>query len=71
MAESGADQWTCALDIVPSVVRVSGKRTTATREDHDCDVKDNQDFTIDLPIVNKNGNPNVRTELCACPDQKG
>ena len=71
VSKKGADQWTCALDIIPSVARVSGKQTTNTENNHKCDVKEDQDYTVDLPIVNKDGNPNVRTELCACPDQKG
>ena len=67
----GSDQWTCSLNIIPSVARVSGKQTTNTEDHLICDVKQNQDYTIDLPIVNQDGNPNVRTELCACPDQRG
>lgn len=71
VADRGADQWACALNIIPSVARVSGKQTTNTETHLICDVKENQDYTVDLPIVNRDGNPNVRTELCSCPDEPG
>jgi hypothetical protein len=67
----GSDQWTCALNIIPAVARVSGKQTTNTENNLICDIKENQDYTVDLPLVNGDGNPNVRTELCSCPDEIG
>ena len=68
VAPAGVDQWTCALNILPSVVRISGTETTIQANGIHCDVKTDQPFTLDAPIINSDGNPNVRTQVCACQD---
>lgn len=71
VAPAGADQWTCGLNIFPSVVRISGTQTTSEEDNLVCKYMTDQPFTVDAPIINNDGNPNIRTELCACQDRVG
>lgn len=71
VAPAGADQWTCALNIMPAVVRISGTETTIQANGIHCDIKTDQPFTLDAPIINSDGSPNIRTQLCACQDFVG
>lgn len=59
------------LNFIPAVTRVPQNQKTNMEDHLFWDVKEDQDYTIDLAIMNQDGNPNVRTEICACPDPPG
>ena len=59
--------WSCGLLLIPNLMRVTGKHTYIP-DGESCTSK-TDDYTIDYPVLNPDGSPNVGTDVCACPNK--
>ena len=74
LASPGDDQWTCAMQAVPYVIKATGITDNCGYEatgqpSCGCD-SSNVPYEVDYPITD-NGNPSANEELCVCPDLAG